>query len=47
MISEQGTYKLLLHGIDTVQCAYYLTPPASKHLDFQSPRSHQRTASDE
>ena len=36
MISEQGTYKLLLHGIDTVQCAYYLTPPASKHLDFRA-----------
>ena len=26
--------KLLLHGIDTVQCAYYLTPPATKHFDF-------------
>jgi hypothetical protein len=26
--------KLLLHGIDTVQCAYYLGPPATKHLDF-------------
>ncbi len=26
--------KLLLHGLDTVQCAYYLTPPAVKHLDF-------------
>jgi len=28
------TPKLLLHGIDTVQCAYYLTPPRAKHLDF-------------
>lgn len=26
--------KLLLHGIDTVQCAYYLGPPSTKHLDF-------------
>ena len=26
--------KLLLHGIDTVQCAYYLTPPRAKYLDF-------------
>jgi len=29
------TPKLLLHGIDTVQCAYYLTPPRAKHLDFK------------
>ncbi|MFO0719758.1 MAG: hypothetical protein U0319_03405 [Nitrospira sp.] len=36
MISDLGTYKLLLQGIDTVQCAYYLTPPASKHLDFRA-----------
>lgn len=26
--------KLLLHGVDTVQCAYYLGPPSAKHLDF-------------
>jgi len=26
--------KLLLHGIDTIQCAYYLTPPAAKHFNF-------------
>ena len=36
MMSGLGTYKLLLHGIDTVQCAYYLTPPTSKHLDFRA-----------
>jgi hypothetical protein len=36
MIVEQGAYKLLLHGIDTLQCAYYLTPPSPKHLDFRS-----------
>jgi hypothetical protein len=28
MMVEQGAYKLLLHGIDTLQCAYYLTPPS-------------------
>ena len=26
--------KLLLHGLDTVQCAYYLSPPVSTQLDF-------------
>lgn len=31
---KEAPFKLLLHGIDTVQCAYYLGPPASKHLDF-------------
>jgi hypothetical protein len=36
MISELGTYKLLLHGIDTVQCAYYLTPPQPQFLDFRA-----------
>ena len=36
MTLAPGAYKLLLHGIDTVQCAYYLTPPASKHLDFRA-----------
>ncbi|MBK9998258.1 MAG: hypothetical protein IPO99_14245 [Nitrospira sp.] len=36
MITEQGTYKLLLHGIDTVQCAYYLTPPPPQSLDFRA-----------
>ncbi len=36
MISEKETYKLLLHGIDTVQCAYYLSPPTPKHLDFRT-----------
>ena len=34
-MSEEA-YKLLLHGIDTVQCAYYLTPPSPKHLDFRA-----------
>ena len=23
-----------LHGIDTVQCAYYLSPPLPRYLDF-------------
>ena len=36
MTLAHGAYKLLLHGIDTVQCAYYLSPPASKHLDFRT-----------
>lgn len=36
MTLAQEAYKLLLHGIDTVQCAYFLTPPASKHLDFRT-----------
>lgn len=31
---EDAPYKLLLHGIDTLQCAYYLGPPSTKHLDF-------------
>ena len=34
MSKEQLSYNLLLHGIDTVQCAYYLGPPSTKHLDF-------------
>lgn len=29
-----GAPNLLLHGIDTVQCAYYLGSPSTKHLDF-------------
>lgn len=29
-----ASYKLLLHGIDTIQCAYYLSPPRVKYLDF-------------
>jgi hypothetical protein len=28
------SYKLLLHGIDTIQCAYYLGPPSTKYLNF-------------
>jgi hypothetical protein len=32
---EDAPYKLLLHGIDTLQCAYYLSPPSAKHLDFR------------
>jgi hypothetical protein len=36
MNMEQEAYKLLLHGIDTLQCAYYLTPPSPKHLDFRT-----------
>jgi len=33
---ENGNYKLLLHGIDTVQCAYYLEKDYKKsgHIDF-------------
>ena len=34
MSMDDAPYKLLLHGIDTLQCAYYLSPPASKHLNF-------------
>jgi hypothetical protein len=29
-------YRLLLHGLDTVQCAYYLSPPSATRLDFKS-----------
>jgi hypothetical protein len=29
-------YQLLLHGLDTVQCAYYLSSPSSKHIDFRT-----------
>jgi hypothetical protein len=28
-------FKLLLHGLDTVQCAYYLRAPAGKGFDFE------------
>ncbi|MBU6482196.1 MAG: hypothetical protein KGS09_16825 [Nitrospirae bacterium] len=34
MSTDDAPYKLLLHGIDTLQCAYYLSPPATKHLNF-------------
>lgn len=34
MSTDQASYRLLLHGIDTVQCGYYLTPPRAKYLDF-------------
>ncbi len=29
------TYKLLLHGIDTLQCAYFLVPSGTAGIDFQ------------
>ena len=29
-----GCHKLLLHGIDTLQCAYYLHQEQKKDLDF-------------
>ncbi len=34
MSRVDAPYKLLLHGIDTIQCAYYLDPPSTKHLNF-------------
>lgn len=33
---EREAYRLLLHGIDTVQCAYYLSPPSVTRLDFRA-----------
>lgn len=36
MNTTEKAYQLLLHGLDTVQCAYYLSPPSSKHLDFRT-----------
>ena len=32
---EDLPYRLLLHGIDTLQCAYYLYPAESETLDFE------------
>src|SRR5574341_160273 len=32
---HDGPYKLLLHGIDTLQCAYFLAPTGSACLDFR------------
>jgi len=34
MSTKEVSYQLLLHGIDTVQCAYYLTPSGAMDLDF-------------
>jgi len=31
---EHAPYTLLLHGIDTVQCAYFLLSPPTKGIDF-------------
>jgi hypothetical protein len=36
MSDSSEAYKLLLHGIDTLQCAYYLTPPSRTRLDFMA-----------
>lgn len=32
---ERAPYTLLLNGIDTVQCAYYLHAPEGKGVDFR------------
>lgn len=34
MNSPSSLFNLLLHGLDTVECAYYLIPKSSSHLDF-------------
>lgn len=33
--AESQTFKLLLHGFDTIQCAYYMEPSIEASLDFQ------------
>jgi len=35
---EDAPYRLLLHGIDTLQCAYYLYPADPGKLDFEELR---------
>ena len=35
---EDRPYRLLLHGIDTLQCAYYLYPAEHGKLDFANLR---------
>lgn len=36
---------LLLHGIDTLQCAYYCSPVRSKGIDFQRLAGHKEDIS--
>jgi hypothetical protein len=31
---NRGAHRLLLHGIDTLQCAYYLHQERKKEFDF-------------
>ena len=33
--STERPFKLLLQGLDTVECAYYLRAPAGRGLDFE------------